>query len=280
MMRNTMLAAAVAALGCGDAGSGTVTVSIWGEEFIRDMIPPVMGTNAGFENGWTVRYSKFLVNVGDVRMATSAGAVGGTLANYRVYDLHTISGPTAIGTFTSVPAVRYDDVSYVIAPTDANATAGNATAADLAMMQSNHYAVYLEATASKPGVADVRYAWGFTGRTDFSGCHDAANLAGVAVPTSGTATLQVTVHGDHLYYDDLENPEARTRFDAIAAADANGDHTVTLDELGMVQLTSLPMTQYNAGPVPNVRTLRDFVTYLVSTVGHFNGEGHCQERRS
>ena len=108
----------------------------------------------------------------------------------------------------------------------------------------------------------------------------ATNLAVVAVPTSGTASLQVTFHGDHLYYDDLENPEARTRFDAIAAADADGDHNVTLDELGAVQLTSLPMTQYNAGPVPNVRTLRDFVTYLVSTVGHFNGEGHCQERRS
>ena len=126
----------------------------------------------------------------------------------------------------------------------------------------------------------MHYAWGFTGRTDFSGCHDATNLAVVAVPTSGTASLQVTIHGDHLYYDDLENPEARTRFDAIAAADADGDHNVTLDELGAVQLTSLPMTQYNAGPVPNVRTLRDFVTYLVSTVGHFNGEGHCQERRS
>ena len=76
------------------------------------------------------------------------------------------------------------------------------------------------------------------------------------------------------------DPDARLRFDAIAAADANGDREVTLDELGAVQLTTLPMTQYSTGPLPNVRTLRDFVTHLVSTVGHFNGEGHCQERRS
>lgn len=274
------MAATLSAMGCGSGnGTGNVTVSLWGEDFIREMIPPATATSAGFENGWTLRYTKFLVNVGNVRMATGAGAVGGTLAAFKVYDLHTFAGPTVIGRFNGVEAVRYDDVSYAIAPADATSTAGNATAADLALMQSNRYTLYVEGTASKTGVPDVRIRWGFGGHTDFTACHDAANQAGLAVPTSGTAPLQLTIHGDHLYYDDLENPEARTRFDAIAAADRDGDREVTLDELAMVQLTSLPMTQYGSGPVPNIRTLRDFVTYLTSTVGHFNGEGHCQERR-
>jgi hypothetical protein len=279
-IRAMMMAAALTVMGCGSGnGTGSVTVSVWGEEFIREMIPPATATSAGFENGWTMRYTKFLVNVGNVRLATGASVVGGTIAGFKVYDLHTIAGPTVIGSFASVEAVRYDDVSYSIAPTDATSTAGNATAADLALMQTNRYGIYVEGTASKTGVPDVRIRWGFTNRTDFTACHDASNQAGIAVPTSGTAPLQITIHGDHLYYDDLENPEARTRFDAIAAADRDGDHEVTLDELAMVQLTSLPMMQYGSGPVPNIRTLRDFITYLSSTVGHFNGEGHCQERR-
>lgn len=282
VLRTAMMAMVAAAMGCGsDNGTGTVRVSVWGEEYIQDMIPPVMGAEAGIENGWTVRYTKFLVNLGAVRLATSASAApSGTLAGFRVFDLHTLTGPLVIGTFSNVSAVRQADVGYALAPVDASSSAGNATAADVTLMRAGSYAVYVEGTASKAGVADVRFRWGFTGRTDFSDCHDSTEQPGVAVPTSGTASMQLTLHGDHLFYDDLQSPDARLRFDAIAAADANGDREVTLDELGAVQLTTLPMTQYSTGPLPNVRTLRDFVTHLVSTVGHFNGEGHCQERRS
>lgn len=276
--RSLTLAAMLAA-GCG-ADTGSVSVLLWGEAFIQDAIPPATPTEAGFENGWTLRYTKFLVNLGEVRLAAADGSVAGTLPAYRVWDLHTFTGPRAIGTFAGAAAQRFDAFSYALAPTSATSTAGNATAADVQLMQTNRYALYVEATASKSGVADVRVRWGFTGRTDFSACHDASGQPGVAIPSGGSASAQVTIHGDHLFYDDLEDPEARVRFDAIAAADANGDREVTLDELAMVQLTSLPMTQYGTGPVPNVRTLRDFVTYLVATVGHFNGEGHCAERRS
>ncbi len=281
-LRSAMMALALAAMGCGpDSGTGTVRVSVWGEAYIQDMIPPVTGAEAGLENGWTVRYAKFLVNLGGVRLATSPGAApSGTLAGFRVFDLHTLTGPLVIGTFAGVSAERQADVRYAIAPVDASSSAGNATAADVALLRAGNSAVYVEGTASKAGVADVRFRWGFTGRTDFFDCHDATEQLGVAVPTSGTASMQLTIHGDHLFYDDLQSPDARLRFDAIAGADANGDREVTLDELGAVQLTTLPMTQYSTGPLPNVRTLRDFVTYLVSTVGHFNGEGHCQERRS
>ncbi len=270
---------AMLAASCG-ADTGSVSVLLWGEAFIQDAIPPVTATAAGFENGWTLRYTKFLVNLGEVRLAAADGAVAGALPAYRVWDLHTFTGPRVIGTFASASAQRFDAFSYALSPTTATSTAGNATAADVQLMQSGRYSVYVEGTASKSGAPDVRIRWGFTGRTDFSACHDASGQPGIAVPSGGSASAQVTIHGDHLFYDDLENPEARVRFDAIAAADANGDHEVTLDELAMVQLTSLPMTQYGTGPVPNVRSLRDFITYLVATVGHFNGEGHCAERRS
>jgi hypothetical protein len=32
---------------------------------------------------------------------------------------------------------------------------------------------------------------------------------------------------------------------------------------------------YSAGDVPNVNNLRDFVTSLSRTIGHYRGEGEC-----
>ena len=70
--------------------------------------------------------------------------------------------------------------------------------------------------------------------------------------------------------------------DAIAAADKAGilgaDGQVTLEELALVDLTELPPEQYGTGGASNVRTLRDFVTALVRTVGHYRGEGECAPR--
>ncbi len=278
-LKTLALGALMATIGCG-ADTGDVTLSLWGEDFIQDAIPPRTPMASGFENGWTLRYTKFLVNLGELRLASSGGTVAGSVASYRVFDLHTLHGPLSIGGFSNVAAQRFDAFSYAIAPATMTSTAGNATAADISLMQASRYSVYIEATASKAGSHDVNIRWGFTPRVDFSTCHDPSEQPGVAVPSGGSADAQVTVHGDHLFYDDLEDPDALIRFDAIAAADANGDHEVTLDELAQVQLTSLPMMQYGTGPVPNVRTLRDFVTYLVATIGHFNGEGHCAERRS
>ncbi len=90
-----------------------------------------------------------------------------------------------------------------------------------------------------------------------------------------TTIAQLTYHADHLFLDGIQNEDARLRFDAIAAADRNMDRVVTLDELAMVPMSSLPAGQYQVGTVPNISTLRDFVTALTATTGHLNGEGAC-----
>lgn len=275
--------ATLALVACGgdSAGTspGTVRVSIWGEEYIQDRIPaatsPMM---EGFENGWEVRYTKFLVNVGAITVASNAGGDTGTLAPYRVYDLHPLNGPLEIGQMSSLAARRYDRVSYRLAPVDAQATAANATAADLALMRANNYSVYVEGQGTRMGTT-VRFRWGFGGAVTYTNCHSSETEVGIAVPSGGTAQAQVTIHGDHLFYDDLQSPDARLRFDLIAGADMNRDGEVTLEELARVDLTTAPRGQYGTGSRSDVRTLRDFVTALVATVGHFNGEGHCDERR-
>lgn len=280
-LHTTVLLVVTSALGCGgdSAGTtpGTVSLSLWGEDYIADSIPPRMGAAVGFEKAWTLRYTRFLVNLGDFTVAASDGTAGGALAPMRVYDLKTTATPYAIGRITGVPSRRMDRVSYRIAPATAASTAGNATAADLALMQTGGYGLYVEGEGTRMGVT-VRFRWGFTQGVRFESCSTPDGAAGLAVPSGGNVDAQITIHGDHFFYDDLQSPDARLRFDAIAAADADRDGTVTLDELARVDLTTLPSSQYGGGDMGRVRTLRDFVTAVSATVGHFNGEGHCQER--
>jgi hypothetical protein len=69
-------------LACG-RGQGNVNVTIWGEEFVADKIPPAMNAAAGFENDWTVRFSKFLINVGNFSVASVVGTPGGVVHGMR-----------------------------------------------------------------------------------------------------------------------------------------------------------------------------------------------------
>lgn len=275
------LALALGACGDGTLGGspGDVTVSVWGEAFATEGIPPAAGEEPGFEDGWRVTFSKFLVNLGAVQLGAVDGQRGGSLPNDRVWDLTTMRGPAAVGTLPDVPSRRYDDVSFRIAPATRASTAGNAAADDVAAMQSRGYAVYAEGEATRAGALPVRFRWGFSGTTTYSRC-ESEGMAGVVVPSGGTASVHVTLHVDHLFYDDLQSPDAAIRFDAIAAADADMDREVTLDELARVPLASLPRDRYGTGSVPGVTDLRQFVTFLTATLGHYNGEGECRVTRS
>lgn len=254
---------------CGE-GTGTVTFTTYGEDFIEREIPA-----SAFEDGWTVRYSKFLVMLGEVTVETH-GEVAATQATAKVFDVHR-QGPVVVETFRDLPAKEWDHVSYAIAPWP-HAEGVNADAADVARMKSEGSSVYVEGTATK-GSVTKRFAWGFPTDTLYTHCESPDLGAGVTVPKDGLETVQLTLHGDHLFFDDLQSPEAKMRFDAMAAADQLGtagpDGQVSLEELAAVDLTELPAGQYGTGGVGNVRNLRDFVTALVRTVGHFRGEGEC-----
>lgn len=277
-MKNTFKFLALAALvGC--AGDGSIDASIWGEDYIEQGIPAATSAAPeGFENGWSVRYTKFLVNVGALTLAAGDGTPGGSLPAVRVYDLHTLRGPLPLGTLSGLSPVRYDTVSYRMEPATAATQPANATPADVALMRASNFSIYVEGEGTRMGTT-VRFRWGFGGAVAFERCHSSETEVGVAVPSGGVGRAQITVHGDHLFYDDLQSPDAKLRFDLIASADANRDGEVTLDELAAVDLTTAPRGQYGVGSRGDVLNLRQFVTALVATVGHFNGEGHCDERR-
>jgi hypothetical protein len=90
------------------------------------------------------------------------------------------------------------------------------------------------------------------------------------------ATMQATIHADHLFYDDAVSAEPNVAFQAIADADDAGDADgdITLDELTAVDITGFE--RYQVGSF-DIEDLGAFVRQQVTTVGHVNGEGHCAD---
>lgn len=265
-------------LGCGDsAGEGNVTVTTYGEDFIEKEIPAATGGGEGLVDGYKVTYTKFLVALADLRIADRDGTVAAELAGPVVFDVHK-AGPHTVTTFEALEARRWDRVSVSIKPAGGGAKAGNAAAADLKLMTDNGYGVYVEGKGEKAGKA-VSFAWGFALGTRYKACHEKSTGEGVAVPSGGVASVELTIHGDHLFYDDLQSSDPSLRFAAVATADADSDGEVTLEELSKVDLTTLPGGQYGTGGAADVKNLRQFVEALSRTLLHYQGEGHCHSAK-
>jgi hypothetical protein len=264
-------------LGCGTeapAGTGSVSFATWGEDYIEKEIPA-----AAFEDGWTVKFTKFFVVLGNVRVADGTGKVGGQMETTKLIDHHT-PGVKSVITFDNLAAKPWTDVSYSVRPPEMTTSLGEgATAADLMMMTTQGYSVYVEGSAEK-GATTKTFRWGFSAPTVYAKCKgdkDGREIDGVLVTNGGTDDVELTIHGDHFFYDDLQSPDAALRFDAIASADTNNDGDITLAELTAKKLVDLDpsMGGYGTGNLADVNDLGAFVTALSRTLGHFRGEGEC-----
>lgn len=268
--------AASAAVACGDDGEGNLTVNTYGEDFIEVEIPAATGPDGeGFVDDTTVTYSKFLVSFTDLRVADRDGEVGATVGPVGVWDL-TLSGPHRVTDLT-VGAQTWDDVGITIQP-DASAVAGNASQADVDDLLATGASVRTVGTAVHEGVT-FSFDWYFTTATEYRNCVDGDGVAGVVVPDGGQVSMEITVHGDHLFFDDLQAEGSSLRFEAFASADVNGDDILTLEELETVDLTDLPPGQYGTGGDLSIVNLRQYVEAQTNSLIHFNGEGDCDQQR-
>ncbi len=261
MRSRTATLATLFLLACGEK-PGTLNVTIYGEEFIEKGIPA-----DEFSDGWKLDFTKFLVSLGEVSAARGHETPVLSDATYRVFDLTKPSSGMGQAVLSAeVPGGAYDHVGYRIAPPPAEAQLGNASAADLSLLSQRGYALYVEGTAHK-GSLEKTIKWGFTGKTAYEGCHSTARIDGAA------ATSQITIHADHLFYDDLFSAKPNVAFDLIASADFNRDGEVTSGELAAVDIST--EERYQVGST-DIRDLESFISYQVGTVGHIDGEGHCE----
>ena len=243
-----------------DAEPGELRITMYGEDFIEDRVPA-----DEVIDGWEVVFSKFLVAAHDIEARGGEKLPGSFVMDLRPssggegHDLGVIemsSGP--VGT-----------VGFRVAPAASDAT-GNASAADITTMAEQGLSVWVTGTATK-GDATLTFDWGFATDTHYTPCETVAD-----VPEGGEGVSQLTIHSDHLFYDDLDSGEPNVAFDIIASADADGDMVITQEELAAVDITG--ETRYQVGS-RDITDLWSFIVAQTETLGHIDGEGHCETHR-
>ena len=280
-----LLLAASSSVACGSSdptgsgGEGKITFTTWAEEYVEIEIPVDSKVVAGFVDGWSLKYEKFLVNFQNLKVADAKGNEAGGMSGSLLFNHH-VKGVKSIARLDQVPAQAWEHVHYEIAPVTKDTERNDsATVADWELMLDGGYSFYVEGTATK---ADVRkhFAWGFTIGTKYERCHseqDGKDLLGVVVRNNSETDLELTTHGDHLYYDRLQaspDPAIVTslRFDALARADVDEDGEITLQELNAAPLD---IRLYDPSGLKGITSQGAFVTSLARTIGHFRGEGEC-----
>ncbi len=90
----------------------------------------------------------------------------------------------------------------------------------------------------------------------------------------GEATTELTIHADHLFYDDYTANDPGLAFDVFAGADDNGDGdgVITWEEMEAVDITGLDGYESEG----KAADLRAYVELLASSLGHVDGEPHCE----
>ncbi|MBX3226956.1 MAG: hypothetical protein KIT84_40910 [Labilithrix sp.] len=278
----------VAACSGESGGSGSVSVRVSGEGAAKGGYPYVKdGVEIRFVDGWSVRFSKYLVSVGQLRLAGADDAVAFDSNDVFVVDLH--QGDPVIFTASGLDARRWERLSFrVIAPPAEAKPIGAVAADDLARMQREGLNYWLEGVAEKEGRA-VAFAWGLANPTRATNCSNGVDgTEGIVVRNNATAEAEITFHLDHLFWDTLGTEIAKLRFDAIAAA-AGEDGVVRFDDLTKQALSDLrdgagePLRDgagarlvYNPGSVPLAdQTLRAFMLAASAGQAHLNGLGLC-----
>ncbi len=281
----------VAACGTGDAGDGAVSIRVSGEGAAKEGYPFVKrGVEIAFADGWSLRFTKYLVSVGDLRLASAEDEVAFEDRSVYVTDLHL--GDPVVATIPGVAARRWERFSFRVVPPPAGAVKVGAVAdADVARMQAGGFNYWVEGTATKAG-RTVSFAWGLANPTRATNCTSGVDdTDGVVVRTNSTATAEITFHLDHLFWDTLGSERATLRFDAIAGA--SDDDVVTWDELATQRLASLrgpggaPLLDgagqrvvYDPGSVPlAAQTLQAFMLATSAGQAHLDGLGLCTVSR-
>ena len=262
--KTLVTAAALVAIGCGDdAGPGLLEISIYGEEYIEEEIPA-----AELVDGWHIVFDEFLISIGDIGAAAGHdGAIQLSDAQYRIFDLAASSAGAGYAvTSAMVDGGAYDNISYRIAAAT-DAVASNVEVADVTFMVDEGLAVYVRGSATLAAVTKT-FAWSFTGATSYGDCH------GTAVIDDSDAVSEITIHGDHFFYDDLVTESPNLAFAALAQADddGDGDGDITAAELAGFMIAT--QERYQVGSL-DIDNLWDYLAYLTTTLGHIDGEGHC-----
>lgn len=284
-MRRPLSVCLMLAACTGPNGRGTLQLSASGELAAVEGYPTSAGL--GFVDGWTLTFDRVIVSLDAFAIAHQGVSVP-LEADPVLVNLH--GGDVTVWTLPALPAQRYEQVGYHILPATPGARrVGDVRDEDATRMVSEQLAVLLRGTAHHATHGDYVLDLGLPIEIHTARCINGADMTeGLVVTPNGTTQAQMTFHLDHFFLDSLLDPAAAIRFQVYAAS-AGADRRVTFDTLETQQMADFhdiggsPLLDasgaplfYDPGSVPlPTGSLRNFVFHQASTIGHLNGEGHC-----
>lgn len=277
-----VLVMAAACAGDTAEGSGDVRVMLAAEDSVREGLD--VGPGPENTKDYGVRYTKFLVAIGDVRLSDSGSDTERVERTQYVSDLTNV--PTSgveLFTWGDLDAGQWDEFGFsTVAARGAPERLSGATSADAREMAEHGYTYWIEGVVerSEGDGGPVEFVIQIDAKAAFSRCtHDGE--PGVAVVSGGTSGAVITIHGDHLWFNAFPTGGEGTierRAAWILAADRDGDgvvHTEDLEDLPASEVFKSELGYSLDGAPYVIETALDWARAQLSTQGHFQGEGEC-----
>lgn len=275
------------AIGCGDApglsGAGDLQLFVDAEKNISE------GFTAGDDTAptlgmWDVKYTRFLVAIGNFRAARTGNTETFSAEPIYVLDLMNVpEGGYLLQTWFGVTATKWDIVGFDIPITSDEAIALEpATDEDKTLLVDNQAAIYAEGTVSD-GTTSKTFKWFLPAGMAYDGCADEKKVAGFEVVADQSNTVRLTVHGDHWFANKYPADPAGTKRYAqyVVSGDLDMDGETTRLELEAVMGTDVdnffPAGPYDLG-MTKFNTAFDWVLGQAQTIGNFQGIGECSKR--
>jgi len=253
-----------------DGREGKLNITLWGEDYISEGIPAE--DDDGFSDGWSLKFDIFAINLGKLRVAEGNKSPVVDTDTFKIYDLAKYQEPEIIESFV-VPAAKYTNTGYSIAAATADSQAGNADAAVVTKMKENGWSIFAEGTATHKDGRNVSFSWGFDSTTRYEPCHSEGDLLDDDDDDDDREEdIEITIHSDHLFMNSVAHDDPDLLFELVASA-ANDDKHIGNEELKALNIEN--SDDYDTGSY-NLPTMWEYMLHMSKTLGHIDGEGHCE----
>jgi hypothetical protein len=267
---------------------------------VRFTASPSADTQAGrlateTADGWAITFERVLISIGRASLDGDRCSVYSDADYGRVLSL--IGGPDR-QKISEGYALGTCDFGFGIGNASADSLLGVGTTSDdfdfLRTAGSDRYGgpsgiSLFVAGRAKKAAQGLSFAWAFRGRARYRECEntvDGVVERGLSLEQDGDVTVDVTLHAEALFAEDLAARDSALRFDPIASADAlgDGDGDVSLEELSLVPLSDLrsgtAYAQNDANPTPvPLSSLEDFIYVgAAPNVARYQETGKCNLR--
>jgi hypothetical protein len=265
------------------AEQGKLRVSLRAEDTITDGLS--VGNDEENTRDYAVSYTKFIVAVGKLRLGQATS--GKQLASDAVYlvDLKQVGEQAVeLAEFGGVRAGEWDQFAFETPAAADSTEALDVAPGDAQDMIDHGWTYWIEGSVQRPQAdgGPVDFVIQTAVPTLFKDC-ELDGEPGVTVIADQTATGDITIHGDHIWFNSFptgSEGSVERRAAWLLEADRDGDGKVSTEDLAALDATEVFTTQlgYSLDGAPEeipIDSALDFVRAQLATQGHFRGEGEC-----